>query len=409
MTAALFRAEAIARHRECLEGALIISHPLSQRLLAAGLTIFTALVLILLATNSYQRKVTVTGALQPVAGLIEVSSPQSGQIAELFVEIDQRVEAGQPLLALTSEHTLEGGKKTEAELLASLQQQELGIQQKLNLLESVADATREEYSKRILEADNLIRDGESARVRQQMLLALRLKQNQRGEELGKRGLLAQADLENLQGQWLTQLQVVADIQARQGAAIANRDYLEIEQKKQRLRYLQEQNDLQTQLAQTRQQQAQAQVESRRIITAPVAGRITMIQSRDGISVKPQQVLLGLWPKTSPLQLELQVPPHAMGFIKPGQRVNLRVDAFPWQKFGVQHATVNQLGSSLEWSQVNGGHPFYKLAAELDKQSITAYGKEQRLLPGMGVSAEIRLDQRSLLEWALEPLYSLKGY
>lgn len=107
-----------------------------------------------------------------------------------------------------------------------------------------------------------------------------------------------------------------------------------------------------------------------------------------------------------------MPSHAVGFIKPGQRINLRLDAFPYQKFGVQHATVAQIGRSNERSETNGfngGQPFYRLIADLDKQSITAYGKEQRLLPGMSVSAEIRVEHRTLMEWLLEPLYSLKGY
>jgi len=45
---------------------------------------------------------------------------------------------------------------------------------------------------------------------------------------------------------------------------------------------------------------------------------------------------------------------------------------------------------------------------LDSQSVEAYGRSMSLKPGMQVSVDIRLEERSLWEWLLEPLLSLKG-
>ena len=52
--------------------------------------------------------------------------------------------------------------------------------------------------------------------------------------------------------------------------------------------------------------------------------------------------------------------------------------------------------------------FYVATVELTKQSVTAYGKEERLQSGMLVDASILLDRRTLFEWVFEPLYSISG-
>jgi membrane fusion protein len=89
-----------------------------------------------------------------------------------------------------------------------------------------------------------------------------------------------------------------------------------------------------------------------------------------------------------------------------------LDAFPYQKFGVQQAQVLSISGSAQTVAAPGGEssqPHYRIVAGLDKQTLTAYGAEQRLRPGMRLVADINVDERSLLEWLLEPLYSLRGH
>jgi hypothetical protein len=53
-------------------------------------------------------------------------------------------------------------------------------------------------------------------------------------------------------------------------------------------------------------------------------------------------------------------------------------------------------------------PFYRVRVELRAQAITAYGKPEPLKPGMLLDADVLGERRALVEWVLEPLYSLKG-
>jgi membrane fusion protein len=53
-------------------------------------------------------------------------------------------------------------------------------------------------------------------------------------------------------------------------------------------------------------------------------------------------------------------------------------------------------------------PLYRVIVTLDRQAITAYGQLEALKPGMLLDADVLGERRTLIEWVLEPLYSLQG-
>ena len=88
-------------------------------------------------------------------------------------------------------------------------------------------------------------------------------------------------------------------------------------------------------------------------------------------------------------------------------VNIRFDAFPYQKFGMQRARVLEISRSVlaprEAGDPRGSEPVYRVRAAIEKQSVEAFGQQVFLKPGMQFSADVVLERRSLLEWLLEPL------
>ena len=125
----------------------------------------------------------------------------------------------------------------------------------------------------------------------------------------------------------------------------------------------------------------------------------------------------LVPDNAHLQIELYATSQKAGFIQPGQRVALRFDAFPYQKFGVQYGSIRDISrttltpmdllsvSPITWKE-NEGH--YRIIVEPEKAFIQAYGKKEPLRPGMTLEGDVSLDNRHLWEWFTEPLWSLKG-
>ena len=110
-------------------------------------------------------------------------------------------------------------------------------------------------------------------------------------------------------------------------------------------------------------------------------------------------------------------------VRPGQRVLLRYDAYPYQKFGhyegtvtsVSRATVSpgELAGLPAATEAGGlaadaGEPVYRVTVALDRQTANAYGAPAALQPGMTVQADVLIESRRVWEWVLDPLYALTG-
>jgi membrane fusion protein len=165
------------------------------------------------------------------------------------------------------------------------------------------------------------------------------------------------------------------------------------------------------LAQLEQERVQTQAQGTLALNAPVTGVIATQLVKPGQAVQAGQPLMSLLPGDGKLEAELLVPSRAIGFIQPGDKVLLRFQAFPYQKFGHQMGKVARISrSALSANDANGqqSEPFYRVTVVLAKQSVTAYGKAEGLKPGMLLDADILGEKRRLIEWVFEPLYSIKG-
>ena len=129
-----------------------------------------------------------------------------------------------------------------------------------------------------------------------------------------------------------------------------------------------------------------------------------------------------------MQAQLFAPSSAVGFLRPAQRVQLRYQAFPYQKFGHHPGQVLQVSRTplqaadlaslpLSAGSVTGvgadgtplaAEPLYRITVALDEQTVQAYGVAQPLVAGMQLEADVLLDRRRLIEWIFEPLLSVTG-
>lgn len=138
-----------------------------------------------------------------------------------------------------------------------------------------------------------------------------------------------------------------------------------------------------------------------IVLAPCAGvLLRLLVRRPGAVVKEGEPLGDLACDGSGLQAELTVPASGAGQIKPGQRVNLLYDSFPYQRFGVRHATVRWLSPATVEGQ-------FRAFAEVDDHAVTVGGERRSLSVGMGGRADVIVGRRQLIAYAFEPLRQLR--
>ncbi|MGV7211676.1 HlyD family efflux transporter periplasmic adaptor subunit, partial [Oxalobacteraceae bacterium A2-2] len=161
-----------------------------------------------------------------------------------------------------------------------------------------------------------------------------------------------------------------------------------------------------------QQMAEYQARRSAVVTAPSDGKVTAVLLEPGQRVETAQPLLSILPAGSALTAQLLIPSRAVGFVRREQPVSLRYDAFPYQRFGSYSGRVVQVDRTILTRDLPGmplriNEPVYRATVLLGSQHVSAYGAPVALQAGMLLSADIAVDRRSLLEWLLDPLYSLR--
>ncbi|MDP5133934.1 MAG: HlyD family efflux transporter periplasmic adaptor subunit [Paraglaciecola sp.] len=409
----LFRANAVKQQSARLDGDVIIAQPLSSTVLTTILLCVVVAILVFLSVTSFNRKETVTGYLKPDIGLAKVMSSRAGVIQQVFVEDGQQVQAGDRLALVTIPEHLSAGDSLTGTLFQGLvQQTELVSLRKQQLISQFAQQETE-YHSRLTLSDNLLNDIHA----QQQLLQQRLLLNQQRQQdfqgLHKRGAISTTELQQQQELVLNIRQQLAELNANEQNHKAQ--ITQLSGLLQRLPSEREQQLalMDSDISRLQQQQTELNARGEMLITAPISGRVTNLVAEIGNNVRVGLPLLTIMPDNAQLQAILLVPTRAYGFVMPGQRTRLRFDAFPYQRFGLYEGQVIKTAQAIVLPNevdmpVAVQEPVYRVQVALDLQHIRAYGNTVPLQSGMLLSADIVLEQRSLLAWLFEPILSLQG-
>jgi hypothetical protein len=93
-----------------------------------------------------------------------------------------------------------------------------------------------------------------------------------------------------------------------------------------------------------------------------------------------------------------------GYDSAGQLVKLRYDAFPFQRFGVRHATLRWISPSASLPSPGGS---VRAIADLDEETLRINGEVRAVLPGMAGQAAIVVGRRTLASYAIGPLRTIR--
>jgi multidrug efflux pump subunit AcrA (membrane-fusion protein) len=146
--------------------------------------------------------------------------------------------------------------------------------------------------------------------------------------------------------------------------------------------------------------AQGRQSAGNALLAPADLVVGVMHASPGQEVSAGQVLAELLPAAGHLEAQLSIAPAAIGFIKRGQLVRLRYDAFPARKFGQAQGKIASV------SLMPAADGSYRARVALERNYVQAAGGRVALQPGMSFKSEIVIERRSLLEWLFEPLYAL---
>jgi hemolysin D len=138
------------------------------------------------------------------------------------------------------------------------------------------------------------------------------------------------------------------------------------------------------------------------LTAPVGGTVQQLAVHTvGGVVTPAQALLVIVPGDNPLEIEAFVENKDIGFVRAGQMAEVKVETFPFTKYGTLHGKVMQVSSDAIQDEKRG--LVYAARVKLEKTTLKVDGKTVNLTPGMAVTVEIKTGKRRVIEYFLSPL------
>lgn len=412
--AGLFRRQAMERHTDRLHGDILLLPRLSHSLVITALLLWIVATLAWLTTSKYARKETVAGWLEPDSGVVRIYAQRGGTIRDVLVSEGERVSEGQSLFIVNGDRVLSSGQALESVLEAEYASQRKLLTQQLHRTEVIQSQKRQDLGQRIATAvDNIDLLGAQAATLQRRY-RLVTQRHERYQRLARDGYISAAELEAVTAEQLA-------LEGERQALARNRSNLtnQLQQLESRLALLPEETaneagQLRARLSSLSQRIAELHGKRAYVVKAPRDGVVNNLQAREGQQAKPGISLLSLVPPDASLKAHLLVPVRAAGFLETGQHLNIRYDAFPYQKFGLHPGEVLEVSDTvvlpdeLAMAPVSIREPAYRITAIPHHTSVEAYGRQFALKPGMTLSADVRLSERNLLQWLLEPLYSLRG-
>lgn len=145
-----------------------------------------------------------------------------------------------------------------------------------------------------------------------------------------------------------------------------------------------------------------QVATQQVLTAPVDGEVQQLAVHTiGGVIKPGDPLMVIVPAGQSLEVEALVLNKDIGFVREGQASTVKVDAFPFTRYGVIEGEVTSVSDDAMQDERLG--LVYAAHVKLQRSAMNIDGKSVRLSPGMAVSVEVKTGTRRVAEYLLSPV------
>jgi HlyD family type I secretion membrane fusion protein len=375
--------------------------------------------------GSLEESVNGMGELVPEAHMRKVMAPGNGTITQLAVQENQRVKAGQLLMTLDPEVNDIQQTMLMKELAliheetSALRAAAQGDERKANLdgthnawLQAARTAKQSEMAaarSQIEKSQHYYKQAKEQVANMETLVASREKLLEQYRSLQKEGGLSERDMLNYEHQVMEQKTQLArareevEAHAAELAQVMNRPVaLEAEYKRDLLSRLTEQERSLVNLSGEAAKNTAFRKNMR--ITAPIDGIVNQQAVHgEGEVVSAGSVLLSLVPRDIHMLAEVRVANKELAYIHEGQRVGLRLDAFPVHQFGRLYGKIVEISPSSVPDK--DGHPFFIVRIRPEKPDMVSVdGKHFPFRSGMTVSADMITREKNILSFFTEPMH-----
>ena len=403
----LFRKEALESRHYRVQGEIILPHGVAPWMLITFLFSIIISGAAWAAITDFSRIEVISGALIADQPIIKIIPPATGTVIRLSVADGMVVQAGEILASISTQPADQAG---EAENRAVLRQafaaeNKLSFESQRSLNDNNRmQTTYDGGAKQLLEL--------SAQIEVQNELVASTKATFSDlSKLLEKGFVSRGDYERKRQEALRAEQQLRQLLAQRAALETTQKQILIDLARMPIERRIRESDLTSDIASVEARQAALSGSARYDVRTPISGQVASLQTARGKLADGRTPLMTIAPLGVLLKAELFAPSKAIGFIKVGQPVKLRYDAFPYKRFGSFEGVVESVSKTILLpgevdTAVAFKTPAYRVVVRVKNQNIVYNSEKIPLRMGMTLEGAIFLEQRSLLSWFFEPLASL---
>lgn len=411
----MFRKDFFLQKKNEWLGDVHISSPVSYSLLGIYSLMLFFTIIIFLFSAHYTNREKSQGRIMPDKGIINVNANEEGFINDIYISNDDYIEKGVPLFSISKEKNGVQHGNTNNFINTQLnKQKELLIKTidiKKNFLISQQKIKMDyinELKKDQVEIKKQIEITKKQSLKMKAILSNMI-------PLKEKGYISNLEIQQQENLFLENEKQIKSLKRQ---LIDN--VIKLNEQKDTINritneYETEENKINQDIFEIDKNIAINKTNGKNIYFSKENGTISSVLFEKGQSIKAGDTIISLIPEKSKFIVQLFVPSNSIGFIKPGNDVTLRYQAYPYQKFGVQHGKVKEISKNIisakQITDITGNpsnNPYYKIIVEPNNQYIYANGEKKNLISGMVVDADIMLEKRNIFEWIFEPLLGLKN-
>ncbi|EGA64044.1 HlyD family type I secretion periplasmic adaptor subunit [Vibrio brasiliensis] len=144
--------------------------------------------------------------------------------------------------------------------------------------------------------------------------------------------------------------------------------------------------------------------SNTVVTSPLKGLVQSVPSTQvGGVIQPGGTVVEIVPLTGKADFKAKLSPRDIGFVRQGQPVRVKVDAFDYSRFGALRGEVDKISPTT--SQNERGEIYYEVVISVDKPYFHDDPERFAILPGMTGEADITTGEKSVFQYLWKPIYT----
>ena len=304
--------------------------------------------------------VTVRGQLETLGGTVEVKTPAGGRVAEVLFRDGEKVVKGQKLLRFDTRQAAD--EKATLTRLIDLEEQQLNTKLQTLASQKVSISGRKDVlQQRIVTKRNIIGEMKS--------------------------LVEQGGFQRLQ--FLEQQDQLFELETQVSDLIEQENRLVLQAEDLQLQSRKSIDQMRNRLSEVN---LQLQYQN---VVAPASGIVFNPQAREEGVLSPGERILSIVPQEG-LYAEVFVPNQDIGFVEPGQQAKVRIDAFPYTRYGELSASVTQIAADALEPDATYNYYRFPVKLYLERSYLESDDLKIPLKAGMSITTNLKLRDKRVI-------------